>query len=140
MSDSMERIDLTNPKAIAIEIAAAGLIAWKLKNMYDRRHDDADAAEPHGYPMTEYTDDTIIYVNTLGSGPLAVEAIDQEGLIKVTASGRVNAEGQPEVALEKVVPEVDPRRLAILMDHILAIKSFWQEKVAQALPDSLQSD
>lgn len=127
---------MTSPTAIALEIAAAGLIVWKLKNMYDRRHDDAEAAEPHGYPIAEYNDEAVIYVSTVGSGPLVVETIDEHGYVKVSGRGQINAEGQPEI--EEATTEADPRRLAILMERIAAIKSAWQEKVSEALPDYLQ--
>lgn len=136
MSDSKERLDLKSPRAIALEIAAAALMAWMLKNMYDRRYDDAEAAEPHGYPMTEYDDKAVTYISTVGSGPLDVETIDEEGYVKVSGRGQINADGQPEI--DEATTEADPRRLAILMARIVAIKSTWQEKISQALPDSLQ--
>lgn len=134
-----EKIDLTSPTAIAIKIAAAGLVAWKLKNAYDRRNDKDNAPEPAPYPMNAVIPEGVVYVNTSGSGPLTVGTIDNEqGYITVRAEGMLGEDGEPLIELDEAASDLDPVRLTVLLDRVQAIKSEWLAKVAAVLPDYLQ--
>ncbi len=141
MSEKKDKLNLTSPTAVAIEIAAAGLIAWKLKNAFDRRYDPPDAPEPLGYPMHEYARGAETYIYTAGAGPLTVGTLDpQEGCIQISVEGKLQDDGKPEITIKEPVAEADPRRLAILLERISVIRSEWQEKVTQAIPNYLQRD
>lgn len=129
MPRRLEKSDFTTPQAIALEIAAAGLLALRYRSKRLPRYDGPSQSEPEQTPLSDIVDDNPVYVTrTSGNGfKMGIVRTDADS-IGISGNTVTDDEGKESIKIDEEYSETEPENLLLLLSAIETVRKRWGRK------------
>lgn len=130
MKNKLEKVNLTSHKAIALEIAALGLIAYRYREKWLYRNDNPDQKKAPPTPMSETVGEDIVYFSPSENGNFQSGLVPKMGNIFGIFGTSSRKEGNEEehIVIDESISENDTAKLEKLKQAMAQVADRWRER------------